>query len=240
MELGVQHLMLDASFCQHPAEFFRSFDGDGAYQYRLAFGMGLLDGPAHGTQLLLTGLIDRILQVFSLDRTVGRNLDDIHAVDRTKLLFLCKRRTGHAAFFRVFIEKVLERDIGQCLAFPLDLHMLFRLNGLMQTVRIPASRHDTSGKFIHNENLVVLDHIILVPEHQIVRPKRQFHIVLKLQILRICQVLDLKILLYLLDSVRCQVNNLVLLIDDKITGLLDLLSHNCIHFGKFFAGFSAF
>ena len=53
---------------------------------------------------------------------------------------------------------------------------------------------------------------------------------LNLQILRICQILDIKVFLNLLDTICSQMNDLILLIDNEITGLFDLFSHNGIHF----------
>ena len=63
--------------------------------------------------------------------------------------------------------------------------MLLRLNGLMQTVGIPSARHDTSGKLINDQYFVILYHIILVTEHQIVGTKSQNDVVLDLQVLRV-------------------------------------------------------
>ena len=63
---------------------------------------------------------------------------------------------------------------------------------------------------------------------------------LDLQILRIRQILDLEILFYLPDTIRRQMNDLVLLVDNEIAGLLDLLAHDGIHLGKFLAGLSSF
>ena len=45
--------------------------------------------------------------------------------------------------------------------------MLFCFDCLMQTVGITTSRHDTSGKFIDNQYLVILYHVIFITEHQI-------------------------------------------------------------------------
>ncbi len=48
------------------------------------------------------------------------------------------------------------------------LYMLFCLDCLMQTIRITTSRHDTSGKLIDDQNLIIFYNIILITEHQIV------------------------------------------------------------------------
>ena len=117
--------------------------------------------------------------------------------------------------------------------------MLLRLDGLMQAIRIAASWHDTSGKLIHDQDLIILHHIILIPEHQVVGPQRQNNVVLDLNILRIRKILDLKEFLYFLNTVRRQSDDLVLFIYDEITGLCDLFSHDGGHFCHFTTGFTA-
>ena len=109
----------------------------------------------------------------------------------------------------------------------------------MQTIRVTAARHDTSGKLIDNQNLIVLYHVILIPEHQIVGTQSKNDIMLNLQILRICQVFNMEILLNTLYAIRSQIDNLILFIDDKVTGLLNLFAQNCIHLAEFTAGFAA-
>ena len=79
--------------------------------------------------------------------------------------------------------------------------MLFCLDCLMETIRIAASRHNTSGKFINDQNLVIFYHIILITEHQVVGTQSQDDVMLDLQILRICQVVNMEELLYLLDTI---------------------------------------
>ncbi len=63
---------------------------------------------------------------------------------------------------------------------------------------------------------------------------------LNLQILRIRQVLNVEELLDLLDTVLGQIDILLLLIDNKISGLLNILAHNGIHLAEFPAGFPSF
>ena len=199
--------------------------------------MRLLDGVTYRTELFLLCFVNHILQVNTLHRNVGRNLDNIHAIDLTELLFLCKRGTGHTCLFLIFIKQVLECDRCQRFTFPLNLHMFLRLDCLMQPVRITASRHDTSGKLIYDQDLVILHHIVLILKHQIVRSQSQDNIVLDLQIFRIRKIFYMEELLYLLDTVFCQVDAFFLFIDDKISGFLDLLAHDSIHLAEFPAGF---
>ena len=114
--------------------------------------------------------------------------------------------------------------------------MLLGLNRLVQTVGIAAARHNAARELVYDQHLIVLHHIILIPEHQIVGPQSQNDVVLDLQILRIRQVVNMEILLHPLYAVGSQVYNLILFIDDEIPRLRDLLAHDGIHLGKLSAG----
>ena len=181
MELGIQDIVLDSLLFQHFAQKLRYLDGNGTHQNRLSCGMGFLDRFHDCPVLSFLRLIDRVVQILPLNRKVGGDLHDVHPVNIPEFLFLCQRGTGHTAFLLEFIEQVLKGNGGQGLALPPYLHMLLRFNGLMESVRIASSRHDTSGKFVNDDHLSFRGHhIILVAEHQIVRPQRKDDIVLNL------------------------------------------------------------
>ena len=198
--------------------------------------MGFLDRLDHRVEFLLLRLIHGVVQVFSDHGTVRRDLDNVHAVDLAELLLLCQSGTGHTCLLVILVEEILEGDIRQRLALALHLHMLLGLNRLVQTVGIAAARHNAARELVYDQHLIVLHHIILIPEHQIVGPQSQNDVVLDLQILRIRQVVNMEILLHPLYAVGSQVYNLILFIDDEISGLGDLLAHDGVHLGKLSAG----
>ena len=70
------------------------------------------------------------------------------------------------------------------------------------------------------------------------RTQCQDDIMLDFQILRISQILNVEELFYFLDAVFCQIDCLLFLIDDKISGLLDLLAHDRVYLGELPAGFA--
>ena len=72
--------------------------------------------------------------------------------------------------------------------------------------------------------------------HQIMCTKCKDDVVLDFQVFRICQVLDIKEFLNLLDTLLGKVDDLVLLIYDEVTGLDNLLTHDGCHLGHFMAG----
>ena len=109
----------------------------------------------------------------------------------------------------------------------------------MQTIGITAARHDTAGELIDDQNLVVFDYVVLVAVHQIIGTQRQDHVVLDLQVLRIGKVLDMEEVLDFLHTVIGQGNEFVLLVDDEVSGLLDLLAHDRGHLGHLAACLAA-
>ena len=76
--------------------------------------------------------------------------------------------------------------------------MLLSLYSLMQTIGIAAARHDTSRKFINDDNLIVLNNVILISVHRIVCSECKDYAVLYLEVLRICQIIDMEELLNLM------------------------------------------
>ena len=130
--------------------------------------MGLFDGLNNCTEFLFFRHINGIIQIFTDNRTVGGDLHYVHAVDLTELFFLGESGTSHTGFLCIFIEEVLEGDRSKGLALSLDLHMLFCLDGLMESIGITATRHDTAGELIDDEDLVVFYHIVAVTEHEVV------------------------------------------------------------------------
>ena len=106
--------------------------------------------------------------------------------------------------------------------------MLLRLDGLMETVGVTAARHDTSCELIDDQDLIILDHIVLIAEHEVVGTERKDDVVLNLKVLRICEVVDMEECLDLLDTLFCQVYDLLFLIYDEITCLGDLLAHDSV------------
>ena len=233
MEFRIQDFVLDATLCQHSAQFFTGFDGNGTYQYGLAGGVCFLYRIHDSVQLLFFRLVYGILKILTDDGTVGGNHYHVHAVDLTELGLLGESRTGHTALFIKQVKEVLESNGRQRLTLSLYLHMLFRLDGLMQTVGITTSRHNTSGKLIDDQYLIILYHIILVAEHQIVCTQCQNDVVLDLQILGIRKVINMEESLYLFHTCCSQVDDLILLVDYEVSGLFLYHAHDGIHLGQF-------
>ena len=111
--------------------------------------------------------------------------------------------------------------------------MLFCFDRLMQTIRITAAWHNTSCKFINDQDFVIFYYIVLIAEHQVVGTKCKDDIVLDLQIFRISQVINVEVFLYLLDALFSQVDYFIFFVYYEVTGLFDLFTHDGIDLGEF-------
>jgi len=232
VELGIEDVVGDAGLLEHLGEFFGDLDRDGADQDGLALLVGLSDSLDDRAEFFSLGLVDGVLVVVADDGAVGRDLDDVHAVDIAELALLGQGGTGHAGLFIEFIEKVLEGDRRQGPALALDLDVFLGLDGLVEAVGIAAAGHDAAGELVDDQDLVVLDDVVVVAVHEVVGAQGQDDAVLDLQVLGIGQVLDAEEFLDLGDTLRGQVDQLVLLIDDKVAGLLLLDAHDGVDLGQ--------
>ena len=61
------------------------------------------------------------------------------------------------------------------------------------------------------------------------RTQRQNDVMLDFNIFRVCQIIDLEELFDLLDTLCGQIYDLVLLIDNKVSGLFSFHTHDGIH-----------
>ena len=55
--------------------------------------------------------------------------------------------------------------------------MLLGLDGLMQTLGVPAAEHETAGELIDDDDLAVLDDVVDVAPHDAVRLERLVDVV---------------------------------------------------------------
>ena len=108
-------------------------------------------------------LKDLVFVVDSLDRLVGRNLDDIQPIDLLKLLCLGKGGTGHTGQLVVEAEIILEGNGRQCLRFLSHRHVLLSLDRLVQAFAIATPFHQAPGELVDDDHLTVLsDDIVFV------------------------------------------------------------------------------
>ena len=184
MLLGVQHFVRQAGLLQQMRQQFGVFDRGRADQHRLTTLMTIADIANHGVIAFLRGLVDLILLVDPLGRTVGRDHDRFETVDLVEFVRFRIRRTGHAGQLRVHAEVVLERDRRERLVLALDLDVFLRLDGLVQAIRPAAARHQTAGEFVDDHDFAVLHHVVLIFEEQRVCAQSGVHVVHQRDVLR--------------------------------------------------------
>ena len=223
MLLGIQDAVGDAPLFEEGGQILALFDADRAHEDGLALGMALLDLADDGAVFPGLVLIDRVRPVHAGDGLVRGDLHDVEVVDGHELLFLGKRCAGHAGELPVQAEVVLEGDGGEGLVLPLDLHMLLGLDGLVQALGVPAAQHQAAGVLVHDDDLVVLHHIVDVPAHDAVGLDGLVDVVGEGGVLEIRQILDAEVPLGLLDAPGGEARGAGLLVHEVIGVFVRLL-----------------
>ena len=160
VELGVEDVMLDFADVEHLAQQLGYLDGGRTYQYRTALVHHVHYLVDDGVVFLAFGAVDTVVHVDTGDGFVGRDDHHVQFVYIPELSGFRLGGTGHTGEFVVHTEIVLEGDGGESLCRAFDFDVLFGFHGLVQSVRPPASLHDTSCLFIDNLHLAVVDDVI--------------------------------------------------------------------------------
>ena len=229
MILGVQDRMRDAALAQQRGEVLALLDADRTDQNRLSLFMAFGDLVDDGAVLADIAAVDHIGPVVADDGLVGRDLDDIQLVDGGKFLGLGHSRAGHARELVIKAEIVLEGDRREGLVFLLDIHMLLRLDGLVQAFGVAAAEHQAAGKLIDDDDLAVLDDIVDVALHDAVRTQSLVDVVTERSVFHVGEILETEGRLGFFDAARGQGSGLRLFVHDivgvKVLALLFLLIH---------------
>ena len=110
VELGVQHVVLDAAPLEHLGQHLADLDADRAHQHRPAELVLRHDLVDDRVPLAVLGPKHEIGEVVADHLSVGRDDDDLEPVDLAELFGLGLRRPGHARQLVVHAEVVLEGD----------------------------------------------------------------------------------------------------------------------------------
>ena len=231
--------MLDSARLQKLGELLGLFDGNGADKHGLSLFVALLNPVADSVQLSVDVLVYSVVVVHADYGLVGGNLDYVQLVNLTELVLLGHSRTRHTRELFVQTEEVLERDGRKGLAFVVDFYALFCLYRLVKSRIIAASEHQTSRKFVNDDDLAVLDDIIHIALHNSVCADRLVDVVEQGHIVGIHKVFDIEVLLRLGNTTRQKVTGFLLFIH-KIVAVKILLVflfgidfHDFIHFEGF-------
>ena len=168
----VQHFVADSPAREHRRKVFRFFYGNGTDEYGLPLCVSRGDFVADRRPLVAFVEVDFIVFVFSDNRLIRRNRNDIEFVNFIEFDRFRRRRSGHAGKLVVHAEKILKGDRRKRSVPLCDAQMLFRFDRLMQPVAVAPAFEDTAGKFVDDLHLPVFDKVIDVVFVQAVSPYR--------------------------------------------------------------------
>ena len=166
MVLRIQHVMRNVAAFEHSAQLFGLSNGSSTNQYRTAGLMAFFNLVDCCLVFGNTCFIDNIRIVNTDHRLIGRYNNNRQIINLLELLLLSLSGTGHAGELFVHTEVVLEGNSCQCLAFAFYLYAFLSFDSLMQAFGETTAEHQTAGKFINDDNLTILNHIIAVAVHQ--------------------------------------------------------------------------
>ena len=186
--LGIENIVRNAKFCNRPAEDFALFDAHRSHENRLPLFMTFANLRRNGLDFDFFIKVDDVVIIFANDVFGRRNTDDVQFVYLLELFRFRVCRAGHSRKFIVHAEVILERDGGKSLAFRLNFHPFFGLNGLMQPIGPTTTVHHASRKVIDDDNLAILYDIILI---QFVKRMRLKRLVDMMQIFYVFGIVDI-------------------------------------------------
>ena len=201
---------------QQLREVLGGLDRDRADEDGLALLVALLDVLDDRVELRFLRLEDEVVLVVARDRHVGRDLDDVQAVDLDELLLLRLRRAGHAGELLVEAEVVLERDRRER-----DVLLLDRTPSFASTAwcRPSDQRRPSMIRPVNSSTILTSPSWIDVVDVALVerlRLERLGQVVDELDVARVVEVVDLERALDLLDRALARRDGLVLLVEEVV------------------------
>ena len=212
-------MVFDAHFIEHLRNLFGCFNIHRTDQNRLACFMHFSNLIDNGTEFSILMHIHHIFQVLTSNGFVGRNFNDIDMINFRKFIRLCQAGTGHTGQLFVHTEEVLERHGSQGLGFTLNRDPFLCLNGLMQTFRIATPFHNTTGEFINNLHLIVVNNVIDIAAHGRTRLQGLIDVVHQFHMRRIGNIIHMEIRFRFSIALFGQVGGLALFIHQIIDRL---------------------
>ena len=197
--LRIQHLVRNSGIREERGDQLVLGDGRRADEDGLPLLVPLLDVPYRGLPFCLRVLVDLVREVFAHERPVGRDAHDLKPVDLMEFLGRGLGSSGHACDLLVHPEVVLDGYFCIGSGFLLDLDAFFGFYRLMEAARIAPAVQEPPGEFVHDDDLAVLHHVVLVAVEDRFRPQAFFKIVHEPQVLRRVDVREAGELFHLLD-----------------------------------------
>ena len=160
--LRVENLVPDASSREEGRQPLGFLYGHGADEHRLALFVDLGYLVADGVELLRLVHEDQVVLVGPDDGAVGRDDRDVEVVDLHELRRLRIGGAGHAGYFFIQAEEVLEGDGSESPVAPRDLDALLGLDGLVQAVGVAPTVEYAPGELVDDLDHALLDDVVHV------------------------------------------------------------------------------
>ena len=159
VQFCVEDIVFHFTNIEHLTQQFRYFNRGGTNQHRASllrkFGY-LVD---YGIVFFSFGFVNEIIFIPTRNGSVGWNFYYVKFVDFPEFPCFGNCRTCHARKLVVHAEIVLQGNGRKSLRSRFNLYILFGFNGLVQSVGVTTSIHDTSCLLIDDHDLVVHHHI---------------------------------------------------------------------------------
>ena len=107
--------------------------------------------------------INPVRRVRSYHRFISRHNHHLQLINLAKFFGVGIGSSRHPRQFFIHSEIILESDRRQSPAFLLDPNAFFGFDRLVQAAGITPTEHQTSGKFINNNDFSVFNDVIAVP-----------------------------------------------------------------------------
>ena len=154
--------MDNSSLLQEAGQHFAGLDRNRTHQNRSALSVQFTDFTNNRIELLSSCFVDRVICILTDIRTISGDGQDPKLINIMKLLSLGLGRSGHPGQFGIETEIVLNGDCGESLSLSLDLDPFLCFNRLVESFAPTATRHQTAGMFIDDDDFIILNDILNV------------------------------------------------------------------------------
>ena len=212
----VKNFMLDTFSFQHCRKKFWFFNWNSTNKYRLTFLITFNDFINNCMEFTLFSTVNLVIVIYSFNRFVCRNSNNIELIDFLEFIFLGHSSTGHTWKLAVQTEEILERNCSKRLRLTSNLYAFLSFNSLMQTIIETTSEHKTACKFINNDNFTVFNNVVNISFHNTMSFDCLIYMMKKSHIIRIHQVFNIESFFCLFNASSCNCSGLSLFVDNVI------------------------
>ena len=213
--LGIQNLVRDLAFFEHPRQKLRLLNRCSTNQNRLSSRVAFFDIVNDRAELSGLSRIDQVALILTNHRTVRRNRNNTDLVGGGEFCSFGLCSTGHTRTraLGVQTEVVLKSNSCQGLIFSLDLYAFLRFDRLVHTVVVAAPRKHTTSVLVNDQDLSPVNDVIAIAVEEFLCADCVIEEADQRSISCFIEVLDTQLILDLIDTGFKDTDGLLLLID---------------------------